>query len=189
MILDLLLCSLAKRLESANTMFSFVWWIVGFYWITAGGQALSADAPHLYWYEFVHNFLAPAIEMIRVVPTEVITVQVVGRLVYCSCKVCVLELSAAPVLMLLFCWVENMCRLCVVFLAFDVFFVVFCVALACVIGIAVCCCLPCIIAILYAVADQVRYVGPLPPFSLHCWQEISRSLMPYVMIASAAQAI
>ena len=41
------------------------------------------------------------------------------------------------------------------FLAFDVFFVVFCVALACVIGIAVCCCLPCIIAILYAVADQV----------------------------------
>jgi hypothetical protein len=47
-----------------------------------------------------------------------------------------------------------LCRLCVVFLAFDVFFVVFCVALACVIGIAVCCCLPCIIAILYAVADQ-----------------------------------
>ncbi|URE06637.1 E3 ubiquitin-protein ligase [Musa troglodytarum] len=44
--------------------------------------------------------------------------------------------------------------LCIVFLAFDVFFVVFCVALACVVGIAVCCCLPCIIAILYAVADQ-----------------------------------
>lgn len=43
-----------------------------------------------------------------------------------------------------------------IFLAFDVFFVVFCVALACVIGIAVCCCLPCIIAVLYAVADQVR---------------------------------
>ncbi|KAG6552470.1 hypothetical protein Mapa_005890 [Marchantia paleacea] len=85
--------SMAKRLESANTMFSFVWWIIGFYWITAGGQALTHDAPRLYW-------------------------------------------------------------LCVVFLAFDVFFVVFCVALACVIGIAVCCCLPCIIAILYAVADQ-----------------------------------
>ncbi|PWA69507.1 hypothetical protein CTI12_AA296280 [Artemisia annua] len=45
-------------------------------------------------------------------------------------------------------------QLCVIFLAFDVFFVVFCVALACVIGIAVCCCLPCIIAVLYAVADQ-----------------------------------
>ncbi|URE37911.1 E3 ubiquitin-protein ligase [Musa troglodytarum] len=49
---------------------------------------------------------------------------------------------------------EDNPRLCIVFLAFDVFFVVFCVALACVIGIAVCCCLPCIIAILYAIADQ-----------------------------------
>lgn len=49
------------------------------------------------------------------------------------------------------------CRLCIIFLGFDVFFVVFCVALACIIGIAVCCCLPCIIAILYAVADQVAF--------------------------------
>ncbi|KAL6986193.1 hypothetical protein U1Q18_019561 [Sarracenia purpurea var. burkii] len=85
--------NLVKHLESANTMFSFVWWIVGFYWISAGGQALARESPQLYW-------------------------------------------------------------LCIIFLAFDVFFVVFCVALACVIGIAVCCCLPCIIAILYAVADQ-----------------------------------
>ncbi|MCL7032399.1 hypothetical protein MKW94_021557, partial [Papaver nudicaule] len=44
--------------------------------------------------------------------------------------------------------------LAVVFLAFDVFFAIFCVALACVIGIALCCCLPCIIAILYAVVGQ-----------------------------------
>ncbi|KAA3460157.1 E3 ubiquitin-protein ligase [Gossypium australe] len=49
---------------------------------------------------------------------------------------------------------EDSGRLCIIFLGFDVFFVVFCVALACIIGIAVCCCLPCIIAILYAVADQ-----------------------------------
>jgi hypothetical protein len=99
--------SIAKRLESANTMFSFIWWIVGFYWISAGGQILTHDAPQLYW-------------------------------------------------------------LCVVFLAFDVFFVVFCVALACVIGIAVCCCLPCIIAILYAVADQEgaseEDIGLLPKY-------------------------
>lgn len=47
------------------------------------------------------------------------------------------------------------CRLSVVFLAFDVFFAIFCVVLACLIGIALCCCLPCIIAILYAVAGQV----------------------------------
>ncbi|CAK7335468.1 unnamed protein product [Dovyalis caffra] len=85
--------SVAKHLESANTMFSFIWWIIGFYWVSAGGQALARGSPQLYW-------------------------------------------------------------LCIVFLGFDVFFVVFCVALACVIGIAVCCCLPCIIAILYAVTDQ-----------------------------------
>ncbi|KAK7398867.1 hypothetical protein VNO78_10041 [Psophocarpus tetragonolobus] len=44
--------------------------------------------------------------------------------------------------------------LAVVFLAFDVFFAIFCVVLACLIGIALCCCLPCIIAVLYAVAGQ-----------------------------------
>lgn len=85
--------SVAKHLESANTMFSFIWWIIGFYWMSSGGDTLAHDAPRLYW-------------------------------------------------------------LCITFLAFDVFFVVICVAVACVIGIAVCCCLPCIIAILYAVTDQ-----------------------------------
>ncbi|ESQ29059.1 hypothetical protein EUTSA_v10023515mg [Eutrema salsugineum] len=85
--------SFAKHLESANTMFSFIWWIIGFYWVSSGGQELAQGSPQLYW-------------------------------------------------------------LCIVFLGFDVFFVVFCVALACVIGIAVCCCLPCIIAVLYAVAEQ-----------------------------------
>ncbi|ONK73399.1 uncharacterized protein A4U43_C04F31080 [Asparagus officinalis] len=85
--------SIAKHLESANTMSSFIWWIVGFYWVSAGGQTLTHDAPQLYW-------------------------------------------------------------LCIVFLAFDVFFVLFCVLLACIVGVAVCCCLPCIIAILYAVVEQ-----------------------------------
>ncbi|XP_062145812.1 E3 ubiquitin-protein ligase At1g12760-like isoform X2 [Alnus glutinosa] len=85
--------SVAKHLESANTMFSFIWWIIGFYWVSADSQTLAHGSPQLYW-------------------------------------------------------------LCIIFLGFDVFFVVFCVALACVIGIAVCCCLPCIIALLYAVADQ-----------------------------------
>ncbi|KAH1202113.1 E3 ubiquitin-protein ligase [Glycine max] len=85
--------SMAKHLESANTMFSFIWWVVGFYWVSADSEALVQDSPLLYW-------------------------------------------------------------LCIAFLGFDVFFVVFCIALACIIGIAVCCCLPCIIALLYAVADQ-----------------------------------
>ncbi|KAE8710307.1 E3 ubiquitin protein ligase RIE1 [Hibiscus syriacus] len=49
---------------------------------------------------------------------------------------------------------ESLYPLAVVFLAFDVFFAIFCVVLACLIGIALCCCLPCIIAILYAVAGQ-----------------------------------
>nr|VDD29192.1 unnamed protein product [Brassica oleracea] len=82
-----------KHLESANTMFSFIWWIIGFYWVSSGGQELAQGSPQLYW-------------------------------------------------------------LCIVFLGFDVFFVVLCIALACVIGIAVCCCLPCIIAVLYAVVEQ-----------------------------------
>ncbi|KAF3685437.1 putative F-box protein PP2-A13-like [Capsicum annuum] len=44
--------------------------------------------------------------------------------------------------------------LCIVFLAFDVFFVVFLLVMACVIGIGLCCCLPCIIAVMYAVSDK-----------------------------------
>ncbi|XP_010534170.1 PREDICTED: E3 ubiquitin protein ligase RIE1 [Tarenaya hassleriana] len=85
--------SMTKRCESLNTMVSFVWWIVGFYWVVSGGDILLQSAPRLYW-------------------------------------------------------------LAVVFLAFDVFFAIFCVALACLIGIALCCCLPCIIALLYAVVGQ-----------------------------------
>lgn len=85
--------SRVKRCESVNTMASFIWWIVGFYWVVSGGETLLASAPRLYW-------------------------------------------------------------LAVVFLAFDVIFAIFCVVLACLIGIALCCCLPCIIAILYAIAGQ-----------------------------------
>ncbi|WCJ33620.1 Zinc finger C3HC4 type (RING finger) family protein [Euphorbia peplus] len=85
--------SITKRCESVNTMASFLWWIVGFYWVVSGGDMLLQNSPRLYW-------------------------------------------------------------LAVVFLAFDVFFAIFCVVLACLIGVALCCCLPCIIAILYAVAGQ-----------------------------------
>ncbi|XVF73262.1 hypothetical protein PTKIN_Ptkin12aG0187800 [Pterospermum kingtungense] len=85
--------SVAKSLESANTMFSFLWWIIGFYWISAHGHVLTRHSPQLYW-------------------------------------------------------------LCVTFLALDVAFVIICVAIACFIGLAVCCCLPCIIAILYALTDR-----------------------------------
>ncbi|GMP61635.1 hypothetical protein CsSME_00024021 [Camellia sinensis var. sinensis] len=33
--------SVAKQLESANTMFSFIWWIIGFYWVSAGGEGFA----------------------------------------------------------------------------------------------------------------------------------------------------
>ncbi|KAE8697562.1 E3 ubiquitin-protein ligase [Hibiscus syriacus] len=83
----------AKSLESANTMFSFLWWIIGFYWVTAKGQALIHQSLQLYW-------------------------------------------------------------LCVTFLVLDVLFLFICVAVACLIGLAVCCRLPCIIAILYTLTDR-----------------------------------
>ncbi|CAI5972061.1 unnamed protein product [Closterium sp. NIES-65] len=89
---------LARRVESANTMFSFAWWLVGFTWILSTIDDSFKDAPILSWATTA-------------------------------------------------------------FLAFDVFFVVFCVAVACVVGMAVCCCLPCIIALIYAVADQASAEG------------------------------
>lgn len=128
--------SLAKHLESANTMFSFIWWIIGFYRVSVGGQDLARDSPQLYWYLFVLSI--SQIETLFVIES------------YTG-------------------WYDVECRLCIIFLGFDVFFVVFCVALACVIGIAVCCCLPCIIALLYAVADQVAllYYFPCICFLFH----------------------
>ena len=43
--------SVVKHLESANTMFSFIWWVVGFYWVTAGGETLIHDSPQIYWFD------------------------------------------------------------------------------------------------------------------------------------------
>ncbi|KAE8653724.1 E3 ubiquitin protein ligase RIE1 [Hibiscus syriacus] len=85
--------SVAKRCESANIMASFLWWMVGLYWVVSGGEIFLQNAPRLFW-------------------------------------------------------------LAVVFLAFDVFFGIVCVVLACLIGIALCCCLPSIIAIFYAASKQ-----------------------------------
>ncbi|XP_051123217.1 E3 ubiquitin-protein ligase At1g63170-like [Andrographis paniculata] len=41
--------SVAKHLESANAMFSFIWWIIGFYWVSAGGPNIMNKSPQLYW--------------------------------------------------------------------------------------------------------------------------------------------
>jgi hypothetical protein len=31
-------------------MISFLWWIIGFYWVVSGGEVLEHGAPRLYWY-------------------------------------------------------------------------------------------------------------------------------------------
>ncbi|XP_065853669.1 E3 ubiquitin-protein ligase At4g11680-like isoform X2 [Euphorbia lathyris] len=82
--------SIIKRLESINTLISSVWWVIGFYWIVVGGQALLQVSPRLYW-------------------------------------------------------------LTVVFLAFDVFFILFCIGMACIVFFVAFCCIP-ILAVAYAVA-------------------------------------
>ncbi|KAI4325602.1 hypothetical protein MLD38_030984 [Melastoma candidum] len=70
-----------KRLDSMNTLFSSLWWAIGFYWTVVGGQLLIQDSPRLYW-------------------------------------------------------------LTVIFLAVDVFFVIFCIVLACLVFLALFCCIP-----------------------------------------------
>ncbi|KAL6003418.1 hypothetical protein ACLOJK_023641 [Asimina triloba] len=144
---------IAKRCESVNTMASFFWWIVGFYWVVSGGETLLQTAPRLYW----ATPPPPSSKSAATPPPPPppppssggfqlnvgfeLTDIPLGNLYLASLKGHFLDLS-------------EKVRLSVVFLAFDVFFAIFCVALACVIGIALCCCLPCIIAILYAVAGQ-----------------------------------
>ncbi|KAL2321675.1 hypothetical protein Fmac_026054 [Flemingia macrophylla] len=135
--------SMAKHLESANTMFSFIWWVVGFYWVSADSQALVQDSPMLYWFVLSLSLY--------------LTLVCIHLFIYLLLN---LFLSYFPFgksmlfSLITFYKCYLLCRLCIVFLGFDVFFVVFCIALACIIGVAVCCCLPCIIALLYAVADQ-----------------------------------
>lgn len=126
--------SVAKHLESANSMFSFLWWIVGFYWVTADGQSLTSNSPQLYWFVPNSNKLS----------FKVVSVQVF------------VSISMSFLLLLTY---VSFCRLCITFLAIDVVVIMICVVVACLVGIAVCCCLPCIIAILYVVTDQVVNYG------------------------------
>lgn len=127
-------CSVPKRVESASTMVSVIWWVIGFYWVTAAGrQDLEENSPQLYW--FVRTNFA---------------------------LVCPLYIYFIFLGMFIGLAVGFFRRLCVTFLAFDALFVIICAAAACLIGIAVCCCLPCIIGILYAMTDPVKFsVGTL----------------------------
>ncbi|KAF8398168.1 hypothetical protein HHK36_017094 [Tetracentron sinense] len=86
---------------------------------------------------------------------------------------------------------QTNCRLAVVFLAFDVFFAIFCITLACIIGFALCCCMPFFVAILYAMAvregaseDDIRILpkyrfrqcDPLKTFDEDTKQEVAEAI-------------
>ncbi|KAK4476562.1 hypothetical protein RD792_015718, partial [Penstemon davidsonii] len=81
--------SVAKHLESANTMFSFIWWIIGFYWVSAGGQSLISESPQLYW--ICITFLA--IDVFFVVIC-VLVACVIGIAV-CCCLPCIIAVLYA----------------------------------------------------------------------------------------------
>jgi len=146
--------SLARQVESVNTMFSFVWWVVGLGWLLSTFDDTFQDSPVLSWSVpppsglpiTVQQLLSPWRQLdrlsVKLQPLGVLSLDHLDT-------VSSIPLSGVLYMMLI-------CRLCMIFLAFDVFFVIFCTALACVIGVAVCCCLPCIIAVLYAVGDKVR---------------------------------
>ncbi|KAL3814865.1 hypothetical protein ACJIZ3_016133 [Penstemon smallii] len=81
--------SVTKHLESANTMFSFIWWIIGFYWVSAGGQSLISESPQLYW--ICITFLA--IDVFFVVIC-VLVACVIGIAV-CCCLPCIIAVLYA----------------------------------------------------------------------------------------------
>lgn len=60
--------SIIKHIESANTMLSFIWWTVGVYWVTLGGQSLTTDAPQLYWLVGICNHHAPLFALFCLAP-------------------------------------------------------------------------------------------------------------------------
>ncbi|XP_065853668.1 E3 ubiquitin protein ligase RIE1-like isoform X1 [Euphorbia lathyris] len=125
--------SIIKRLESINTLISSVWWVIGFYWIVVGGQALLQVSPRLYWLTVV--FLAFNVLFI----------------LFCigmACIMFIVVFCCIPVLAVAF---AVAIRLTVVFLAFDVFFILFCIGMACIVFFVAFCCIP-ILAVAYAVA-------------------------------------
>ncbi|CAL5382891.1 unnamed protein product [Camellia sinensis] len=81
--------SVAKHLESANTMFSFIWWIIGFYWVSAGGEALTRDSPQLYW--LCITFLAFDVFFVVIC----VAVACVIGIAVCCCLPCIIAILYA----------------------------------------------------------------------------------------------
>ncbi|KAK4353994.1 hypothetical protein RND71_026188 [Anisodus tanguticus] len=81
--------SVAKHLESANTMFSFIWWIIGFYWVSAGSQTMTRDAPQLYW--LCITFLAFDVFFVVIC----VAVACVIGIAVCCCLPCIIAILYA----------------------------------------------------------------------------------------------
>ncbi|XAR63105.1 hypothetical protein NMG60_11022930 [Bertholletia excelsa] len=81
--------SVAKHLESANTMFSFIWWIIGFYWVSAGGDNLTQDSPQLYW--LCITFLAFDVFFVVIC----VAVACVIGIAVCCCLPCIIAILYA----------------------------------------------------------------------------------------------
>ncbi|GAA0183302.1 hypothetical protein LIER_30736 [Lithospermum erythrorhizon] len=81
--------SVAKHLESANTMFSFIWWIIGFYWVSAGGVNLTQDSPQLYW--LCITFLAFDVFFVVIC----VAVACVIGIAVCCCLPCIIAILYA----------------------------------------------------------------------------------------------
>ncbi|KAG6427123.1 hypothetical protein SASPL_111363 [Salvia splendens] len=81
--------SVTKHLESANTMFSFIWWIIGFYWVSSGGPDLTAESPQLYWLSIA--FLAFDVFFVVVC----VAVACVIGIAVCCCLPCIIAILYA----------------------------------------------------------------------------------------------
>ncbi|KAI3741279.1 hypothetical protein L1987_58950 [Smallanthus sonchifolius] len=81
--------SVAKHLESVNTMFSFIWWIVGFYWVSSGGRRLTQIAPQLYW--LCITFLAFDVFFVVIC----VAVACVVGIAVCCCLPCIIAILYA----------------------------------------------------------------------------------------------
>ncbi|KAL0464752.1 UNVERIFIED_CONTAM: E3 ubiquitin-protein ligase [Sesamum latifolium] len=81
--------SVARHLESANTMFSFIWWIIGFYWVSAGGQSLTSESPQLYW--LCITFLAFDVFFVVIC----VAVACVIGIAVCCCLPCIIAILYA----------------------------------------------------------------------------------------------
>ncbi|KAL9234443.1 hypothetical protein vseg_009315 [Gypsophila vaccaria] len=68
--------STANLLESANKILSFFWWILGFYWISSGGETMADNAPKLYWLTTTFLILDVIVVVICVVVACIIGIAV-----------------------------------------------------------------------------------------------------------------